>query len=55
VFASSLPVGKACHSQGPIGSAYRDRGMGTHIIPCDDAAGLGVDQGVVPSHVRSRD
>jgi hypothetical protein len=39
VFASSLPVGKARHSQGPIGSAYRERGMGTRIVPRDDAAG----------------
>jgi hypothetical protein len=55
VFASSLPVDEGRHSPGPIGSAYRERGIGVHIIPCHDAAGLGIDQEVVPSYIRSRD
>jgi hypothetical protein len=55
VFASSLPVDEGRHSPGPIGSAYRERGIGAHIIPCHDAAGLGIDQEVVPSCIRSRD
>jgi hypothetical protein len=55
VFAWSLPVGNVRQPQRPIGSAYRERGIGAHIIPCHDAARLGVDQGVVPSRITSRD
>jgi len=55
VLASSLPVDEGHHSPGSIGSAYRERGIGAHIIPCHDAAGLGIDEQVVPRCIGSRD
>jgi hypothetical protein len=33
---------------------YRERGIGTLMVTCDDADRLGVKESV-PSHIRSRD